>query len=89
MQQRKQHVRLTSRRQKELKQQRSQRIEHLLLRGRPANGVKWIDEGGDGDDAANGEDDADANEVLRISVVSTSAMDKQAAATNNENLFGA
>lgn len=101
VQERREHVRVTSRRRREQQQQRSVRIGQLLLRdaggGRHdavKNGVKWSidddvvveDDDGDGDDA---------NKVLQISVLSTSAMDKkeqqqqpQLTASNIEMLFG-
>lgn len=81
LQQRRQHVRLTSRRHRELKQQRRLRIAHLLLR-HPDNSVKWADDGGrSGNAKRNGE-----NGVLEISVVS-SADTMSAAAKNKQSVL--
>lgn len=90
VQQRRQHVRLTSRRQQELKQQRTSRMAHLLLR-RHQNGVKWgTTADNNGGDGGGGAKSAARGRVLEISVVSSAAttlMDKQFVALNNEKLF--
>lgn len=84
LQQRRQHVRLTSRRLDELKRQRNRRMAHLLRLRRPANGVKCADDGGEWRREKNG--------VLEISVVAPAVMmpattvNKQSV-LNTEKLF--